>query len=229
MIEPAEGADAHDVRVFLLGSVVGVLCHQRGLFALHASAVRLDGRAVMISGVSGAGKSTLSAALGQRGLPMVADDVVAIDCHAPGGAQVFPAFPVRKLTPDAMEELAIDPKGLVINRRGQPKYLVPALGGFDTMPLPLLAVYIIRRVRGRLPAGITGLEPAEAVAHLDQNIYRRGIGLKVTSPGSLFFTASALAGTVPVYLLGVREEDGLSSLGSLAETVESHARTVASK
>jgi hypothetical protein len=160
---------------------------------------------------------------------MVADDVVAIDCHAPGGIQVFPAFPVHKLTVDVMEQLAVDPQGLVINRRGQPKYLVPALGGFDPAPLPPLAAYVLRRNKGAAAGGITALEPAEAVARLEAMTYRRGIGLKVTPPGSLFFAASMLAGTVPTYLLDVREEDSLDHLDALAEAVESHARTVASK
>src|SRR5690606_11328504 len=45
-------ADDHDVRAFLLGSVLGALCYQRRLLPLHASAVRVSSGCVAFCGVS---------------------------------------------------------------------------------------------------------------------------------------------------------------------------------
>ncbi len=75
--EAAAGAGPADIAIFLLGTVFGILLHQRGQIVLHASAVRVAGKAVLFCGASGAGKSTLAAALAQRGFPVMTDDFCA--------------------------------------------------------------------------------------------------------------------------------------------------------
>src|SRR4029077_3720770 len=75
----AEGATPlEDVAAFLVGTVFGILLHQRKHVALHASAVQVRDKAVLFCGPSGAGKSTLAAALVQRGYPLVTDDLCGI-------------------------------------------------------------------------------------------------------------------------------------------------------
>ncbi len=49
-----------------------------GLEVFHASAVVLDGRAVLLTGPSGSGKSSVALALRRRGAGFLADDVVAV-------------------------------------------------------------------------------------------------------------------------------------------------------
>src|SRR6202011_5530874 len=66
-IDPLPGVSERDIRLFLLGPVLGLLCHQRGLLPLHASAIVADGRAVAFAGPSGIGKSTLAACFQDRG------------------------------------------------------------------------------------------------------------------------------------------------------------------
>ena len=74
-----EGNGDKEVALFLLGSVWGALCYQRGLIPLHASAIAIDGRVHAFTGHSGAGKSTLVAALAARGRPFFTDDVLILD------------------------------------------------------------------------------------------------------------------------------------------------------
>ena len=64
MEDPAPGRDLYesDVRVFLLGSCIGALLHQRGILVLHAGAIHTDKGAVLFTGPWGIGKSTLLAA-----------------------------------------------------------------------------------------------------------------------------------------------------------------------
>ncbi len=67
VVAPETQASAADIPIFILGTVFGILLHQREQIVLHASAVRVNGKAVLFCGASGAGKSTLAAALAQRG------------------------------------------------------------------------------------------------------------------------------------------------------------------
>ena len=76
--ELEDGATQDDIAIFLIGTVFGILLHQREHIVLHASAVRVGSKAVLFCGPSGAGKSTIAAALGQRGYQLLNDDVCAI-------------------------------------------------------------------------------------------------------------------------------------------------------
>lgn len=224
VIEPAADANPSELRTFLLGSALGALCHQRGLLPIHASAVRLDGRAILIAGDSGAGKSTLAAALGARGHALAADDIAAFD---PANGLIWPAFPMRKLATDVLETLALENCGLVANRPGQPKFHVPATEGFDSTPLRPHAIYILRVKGGKArPEGIENTSPATALAHLDHMIYRRLLGSTIQPKTALFSALAKLAQQAPVHLLIRKEGRSLSLLDQMAAQVEAHARTL---
>ena len=77
-VEPHPAADAKDVRLFLLGSAMGALLHQRGVWPLHGSAVAIQHGAVLFVGAKGSGKSTLAGAFHQRGFQVLSDDVCAV-------------------------------------------------------------------------------------------------------------------------------------------------------
>lgn len=70
--------DESDAMTFLLGPVLGYLLRARGVLALHASAVEIDGRLTGFVGPAGAGKSTLAAGLAARGHAVLSDDVLAL-------------------------------------------------------------------------------------------------------------------------------------------------------
>lgn len=91
----------------LLGPVMAVLLHRRGLLTLHGSAVVIDGRASVFLGDKGAGKSTTAAALVRAGHALVTDDIVAIERSGEGGHRVWPGYPQVKLTDDATEALPL--------------------------------------------------------------------------------------------------------------------------
>jgi len=70
--------DPDMVSVYFLGSVMGAVLYMRNLIPMHASAVRVNGRAVLFAGVSGVGKSTLAHALQCRGYLAITDDVAPV-------------------------------------------------------------------------------------------------------------------------------------------------------
>ena len=78
--EAEPGADAGDIPTFILGTAFGILMHQREQILLHASAVRVNDKAVLFCDPSGAGKSTLAAALSRRGTPRLAPHSIRRSC-----------------------------------------------------------------------------------------------------------------------------------------------------
>jgi hypothetical protein len=100
-VAPAMDPNTPDVRLFLLGSVFGVLCNQRGVLPLHACSIEIDGSAVAFAGASGMGKSTLAAAFQRRGFRVLADDVTPVEL-VPGGARFLPGVGRIKLWGDSM-------------------------------------------------------------------------------------------------------------------------------
>ena len=101
----ADGLTLQDMSSYLLGPVMGLVLRLRGRVCLHASALVVNGQAVVIVGRSGAGKSTTAAALGARGYPVLADDVVALD-DRDGLVHAFPGYPRLRLWPSALGFLA---------------------------------------------------------------------------------------------------------------------------
>lgn len=131
-ITPDAAADDGAVRLHLLGSCLGAVLHQRGVLALHASAVRLGAAAVLLLGVSGAGKSTLAAALVRRGAALLGDDLAAVVLDAAGAPRVLPGVRQLRLWADAAEHLAEDTTRLRRVRAGLEKFGVPVAAGAES-------------------------------------------------------------------------------------------------
>ena len=105
LVEISEGAAPRAIRLPLLGSVLGVLLHQRGMYTLHASGVVIDGNAVAFIGEKEAGKSTMAATFTSEGHSILVDDILAIDSQSEDFRRVFPGYPQCKLWPSAVDAL----------------------------------------------------------------------------------------------------------------------------
>jgi len=162
-----------DAATYLLGPVCGLVLRLRGVTCLHASAVEVDGRAVLLCGPAGAGKSTTAAAFALRGHRVLGDDVAALDA-TPAGVAVRAAYPHLRLWPDAVrglfgERAELPP--LTPNWDKRMLDLAERDALFHPAPLPVAAVY---RLAGREEAGAPRLEalaPAEALLTLVSGTY----------------------------------------------------------
>jgi len=219
LLEPAADADETELRAFILSTILGVLCHQRGLMPIHASAVNINGQAVLISGNSGAGKSTLAAALGARGHALLTDDVAAFD---PLSRKIIPSFPQRKLALDSLEALQLDHSGMLPNRPGQPKFRIPARDHFSEQALSATVVYLLRSVMPNQSDQIKTLPPAKMMHHANLMIFRHSVGLKIQSKQAIFNATTRLVQQTVIQVLPVRRGP-LSNLEALAAKVEAHA------
>ncbi|HEX8448636.1 MAG TPA: hypothetical protein VF652_03495 [Allosphingosinicella sp.] len=174
VVEPAEGASERNLRLFLLGSAIGALLHQRGLLPLHANAIDIGSRAVAFSGHSGAGKSTIAAWFHDRGYPILADDVCVIGFDDSGRAFAYPGIPRLRLWREALEASGRDAGAYDRSFDGMDKYDVPTANASRLEPIPLAAIYLLRKADEGGDAAIERLTGIEAVETLISNTYRGG-------------------------------------------------------
>ena len=91
-ISPLPGSDEDEIRLYVLGTCMGIILMQQYLLPLHGSAVVLNGEAYAIVGDSGAGKSTLASAFMSEGVKLLSDDVIPI-CFTGERPMVIPSYP----------------------------------------------------------------------------------------------------------------------------------------
>ena len=212
-VDPATGANPADVRLFLLGTAFGILCHQRGLFPLHASAIVVDRYAIAFVGASGAGKSTLGAWLARCGYPLLTDDVCLLQLRPDSAPLAHSGSPRIKLWQDALDALYIDAHGLPRDLTRSDKFHLtlqqPELGD----AVPLRAIYLIDADHADQAAIEGPLDTFNAVATIADHTYRQELIAALGHAGPHFNACGAIARRVPVYHLhrprSLRAMDGV--------------------
>jgi len=172
IVEPHPNATEHDVRVFLLGTCMGGLLHQRGLLVLHASGVGTAQGAALFAGASGAGKSTLLAELLRREMRMVVDDVCAIRVGTQEPPIVVPSYPRTRLWGETAERLSINTVGLPRTRPDMDKFERQVPQQFWDQEAPLVRLYHLAGSSGD-QLSLTRLGPLEAFETVLNNTYRK--------------------------------------------------------
>lgn len=140
-VSPMAGSNEDQVRLFILGTCMGVILMQRKILPLHGSAVVIDGKAFAIVGDSGAGKSTLASAFLKRGYQLLSDDVIPVALSEDDIPIVTPAYPQQKLWLESLNEFEMELENLraIIDR--ETKFAVPVLDQFSTKPVALAGIF----------------------------------------------------------------------------------------
>jgi hypothetical protein len=221
VFDPESEQGLADLPIFVLGTVFGILLHQREQIVLHASAVRVAGKAVLFCGASGAGKSTLAAALASRGYPLVTDDVCTISMDGASAPSVHPDGRQLKLWAQAIErlDLAAD-RGERVRAQLEKFYVAPA--AVFTDPLPLGAVYILREARPPHASGIERPNIVDASLLLRRNAYRPLLVRRLDQRKQYFQAAAAIANAAGIFHL-TRTMD-FSKIADTIATLEGHWR-----
>lgn len=212
-------AKTADIPIFILGTVFGILLHQREQIVLHASAVRVNGRAVLFCGASGAGKSTFAAALAQRGYPLVTDDVCTLTIDGGGALLVHPDGRQLKLWAQAIDRLDLAQQRGERVRASLEKFYVEPSEAF-TEPLPLGAVYALREARPPHKPGIERPNVVDAALLLRRNAYRPLLVRRMDQKASYFHAATAIANVAGIFHL-TRGLD-FSKIPEVISWLESH-------
>lgn len=143
IIEPITGANTQDLRMFLLGSAMGALLHQRGMLPLHASAVNVKNKCVIFCGGIGTGKSSIASEFLSRGHYLHADDICVISLSKSKIPIAFPAYPQLKLLEDIFLRTHEKSKIYSLVKTAADKFLVSAKDQFHGKPLLIKKIYIL--------------------------------------------------------------------------------------
>jgi hypothetical protein len=166
IVDSDQTAPSDDLRLYLCGAVFGAVWHQRGVLALHASAVRVGEHCVLFAGRSGAGKSTLAAHLASRGFDLIADDVSVISTENEEVA-VWPTVPHLKLDCRSLDTLgeAAERLPLAGGSRGKRRLTVRGFREAPDRPVRCYRFYLLDKEDGALRIeSMTGLDAVDAVA-----------------------------------------------------------------
>jgi hypothetical protein len=215
LVDPCRNASHEEIRLPLLGILLGTLLHQRGLFTLHASAVAVGNGAVAFIGPKGAGKSTTAAALLRRGHGLVTDDVLALDVGQEEGVLAYPAFPQVKLWPASADELGYDAHSLPRLSSEVDKRFLRSVKFVRQGTMPLTHIFLLHDGGDLVAERIRG---NSAFATLMAESYApRFLGSTASTP-ALFETCRRVANRVPIYRLQ-RPKD-FSALPKVAHYLE---------
>lgn len=219
--EMENGLPAHQASAFLVGTIFGMLLHQRGQIVLHASAVAVGSRAVLFCGSSGAGKSTLAAALDQRGYPVVADDFCAVAFGADGAPVALPDGRQLKLWEHSIRSMDLsDARGGAV-RDCLEKFFVQPQGSCPE-GLPIGAVYVLREERPSQPAGISRPNVVDASLLLRVNAYRPLLLQRMGQQAAYFRAATTIAASAGIFHL-TRAMD-FAEMPAVTASLEAHWR-----
>lgn len=211
-------ADAEAASRWLNSTVAALLLAQRGEFALHASAVRIEDAGVALCGPSGVGKSTTALRLRGRGHSLVTDDVSVL---TPGETvMVRPlAHPVRVL-PESAARLGIDVSE-ALRVPSRPKLVLPPP---RAEPVELAAIVVLEPQDG--PVRTSPMWGTQAHWQLVRNVHRGELYRRLWEI-DMFRWASRVAAAVPVHrIMRPRAGWSVDAVGDAVEGVADGAVAV---
>lgn len=170
IIEPEPSTKESDIRVYLLGSVLGVILHAKEILVLHSSVIQTKKGAVLFMGKSRAGKSTLLGTFLKRGYSMLADDKAGIIVDENGVAQALSAFPMARITKETVNSINFPADEKYYNPDLR-KYFFP-VESFCREPQKIYAAYSIN-ANNQAEIKLAKLESFELFEILTRHIYRR--------------------------------------------------------
>jgi hypothetical protein len=222
IIDRAAGVSDRNLRVYLLGSAFGAVLHQRGVLALHANAVVIDGKVFAFIGHSGAGKSTLAAWFHARGHIVLADDVCAVSFASDGQPVALPGVPRLRLWKDALDHAGQDSRDFELSFDGADKYDVPAPLKAEQEATPLAACYWLDEPEIAGPLTIDRVTGAKAVEVLMTNTYRGCFATLLGRSATHMQSCVRLAKAAPVYRASRQKRQ--DEFEGVARQLQRHAR-----
>jgi len=221
---PGSSQTVDDLATYFLGPVMGFILRRRGIMALHASALCIGGKAIVLAGEAGAGKSTTAAALALRGAPVLCEDIAAIE-ESDEGFTVEAGHTRVCLWPESVQMLMGRPDELPLLAANWEKCYLPLDGGRATLERqnqPLAAIYVLSpREAGPNAPRIEEVRGHEVLLDLVQNTYMNWI-LDRSQRASEFKVLAHLISKIPVRRVVPHRDP--AQIGALCDLILADAR-----
>jgi len=162
IVVPAGATLRRELR--MLGVPASLCVLDSGGLSIHAAAVEVDGRAVLLAGPGHHGKTTLSAGFARAGYRLLSEDTTA--CHPGSPPRVFPGPAVLRLRRDVADHFGDSRmvRAATEDTADRAYFLLSDEARGSGAPLPLAAVVLLK------PAGdgprLRTVPPARAIADL---------------------------------------------------------------
>ncbi len=205
-VQPLEGSSGDHLSVYLMGSAMGAVLHQRDFLPLHGSCVTNGTQSIFITGDSGAGKSTLAAEFLRRGWKLITDDVSALFGLEKGQTpMVQSSYPSQKLWQDSLEHYERPQKDIhsLYARDDREKFGVDVTRFFYDGAAPL--TLIVRLIPADGPCRIAPIQGMAKTDQLMRNTYRAFMIEESKRPRH-FQRCVTMAGRIPMALV-LRQKD----------------------
>lgn len=170
IIEPSEVYDKQLLKVYIIGSVLGIILFQKDIVAIHGGSICINNKGCVFTGEKGAGKSTLTTALRKKGYSFISDDVGTINSEK---NKIIPGFGYQKLCEDTMSKFGYDISKYTPFRGdlGIPKYIVPAIDSFINYEADLKYIFELE-ISDISQVQIVELKGNEKLQRIIKNIFR---------------------------------------------------------
>lgn len=189
------------IELYLNGSVLGAILHQRHHLPLHASAFRYQGKTVVLCGNSGAGKSTTLAAFLKEGAEFLTDDItpVHLESNTPSLQCISDHY---KLWGDSMDLLGLKKEKKQEVWPKMDKYFVQPDTLSDRKSIIQMDVLFFLQPSDFEEVSVEELIGHRKVEMLIENVYRGEYlaGMKAAK-NAYFPLFIRMAETIPMYLV----------------------------
>ncbi|CAM4182982.1 hypothetical protein FHS16_000096 [Paenibacillus endophyticus] len=141
IVSPFKGFNEDKIRLYILGTCMGVILLQRRILPLHGSAIAINGKAYAILGESGAGKSTLASILLEKGFQLLSDDLIPLSLSHNDVPVISPSYPQQKMWQETIDRLGMSSDRFQPLFDRETKFAVPVASHFCSQALPLAGIF----------------------------------------------------------------------------------------
>lgn len=217
IVDPLPNADEASLRFSIINAAMASVLQHRGLLVFHASAVAIDGKAVIFMGSPGSGKSTIAAAMHTWGYSLLSDEIVAVQIAVQKEGNVpvvLSGLPHIRLLPQSARYLGQDPETMPRIRSDEDKRAYSARRGFYKKSIPLRRIYVLKKGSAN---GLESIPPQAAFLEMVNNYYTVGM-LKAAGGPEHLRNCARIISTVPIKRL--YRADALDHMPDLIDLVK---------